>query len=60
MQAPVMKRRTITTNEVGSTSRMTPLAAAATIAATMKKRRGSILSASPRTALMKAPTTNPT
>ncbi len=60
MQAPVTKRIAIIVNEVGSTIRMTALAAAAMIAEVMKNRRGSMRSANPRRALIKVPTTNPT
>ena len=59
MQAPVTKRSTTIAGDVGSNSRMAPLAAAATKAAPMKNRRGSSRSASPKPALIKVPITKP-
>ena len=59
MQAPVTKRKARTTVEVGETNKMAALAVAATRVETMKKRRASIRSAKPRTALVRVPATNP-
>jgi hypothetical protein len=60
MQAPVMKRNAITSHEVGSTSRIAPLAAAATKADIINRRRGAMRSERPKIALTSVPQTNPT
>jgi hypothetical protein len=59
MQTPVMKRNAGTSVPVGSTTRISALATDATVAASMKKRRGSSRSANPRIALVRLPTTYP-
>ena len=59
MHTPVTKRQRITIMDAGSKSNIAALAAAAMTAEKAKKRRGSIRSASTRTALTKVPATNP-
>ncbi len=60
MQAPVRKRKATTAADAGSTSRIAPLAAAATKAAPAKRRFAGMRSARPRIALRSVPATKPT
>src|ERR1043166_6454069 len=59
MDAPTRKRRITKRDDVGSMNTVAPVAKAPTIAEVVKKRRDSIRSASPRTALSSVPATNP-